>query len=150
MTFSIRKASKNDIPAILSLVHELAVYEKAPHEVINTVDQMTEDGFGKNPLFYCYVAEAESQIIGFALYYYRYSTWKGKVIYLEDLYVQENMRQLGVGKALFGKIIEVAQEENCQRVSWQVLEWNTPAIKFYEKFKAGFDPEWWNGYVELR
>ena len=110
---------------------------------------MKKDGFGPNPLFSCIVAESESDIIGFALYYYRYSTWKGQVLYLEDLYVKEEKRNLGIGQQLFDSVIKAAKNTNCQRISWQVLEWNVGAIKFYNKYEAGFDKQWWNGYLEV-
>ena len=145
----IRPANISDTDQIMQLVHELALYEKAPNEVINTSAQMKIDGFGSNPLFKSIVVEMESEIIGFALYYYRYSTWKGKVLYLEDFYIKENRRNFGIGKQLFDSVIESAKNENCKRISWQVLEWNEPAIKFYEKVSAKFDKEWWNGYLEV-
>jgi ribosomal protein S18 acetylase RimI-like enzyme len=131
------------------LVNELAIFEKAPEEVINTVEQMKADGFGANPLFKCIVAESNTSIIGFALYYYRYSTWKGKVLYLEDFYVKEAYRNFGIGKQLFDEVIVTAKKDECQRISWQVLDWNEPAIKFYEKYNAQFDKEWWNGFLEM-
>ena len=137
------------MPQVIGLVNELALFEKASEEVINTAEQMKMDGFGNNPLFKCIVAESDSGILGFALYYYRYSTWKGKCLYLEDFYVKEDFRNFGIGKELFETIIKTAKHDNCKRINWQVLDWNEPAIKFYEKYKAGFDKEWWNGYLEL-
>lgn len=149
MNPTIRPATENDVPQIMGLIHELALFEKAPDEVINTAEQMKKDGFGANPLFKCLVAETSAGIIGFALYYYRYSTWKGKCLYLEDFYIKEDFRNFGVGKLLFDTIIETAKHDNCKRINWQVLDWNEPAIKFYEKYNSGFDKEWWNGYIEL-
>jgi GNAT superfamily N-acetyltransferase len=149
MNPTIRPATENDVPQIMGLIHELALFEKAPEEVINTAEQMKKDGFEANPLFKCLVAETDAGIIGFALYYYRYSTWKGKCLYLEDFYVKENFRNFGVGKLLFDIIIETAKHDNCKRINWQVLDWNESAIKFYEKYNAGFDKEWWNGFLEL-
>jgi GNAT superfamily N-acetyltransferase len=149
MNPTIRHATENDVPQIMGLIHELALFEKAPEAVINTTEQMKKDGFGANPLFKCLVAETSAGIIGFALYYYRYSTWKGKCLYLEDFYVKEDFRNFGVGKLLFDTIIETAKHDNCKRINWQVLDWNEPAIKFYEKYNSGFDKEWWNGYIEL-
>jgi len=149
MTHLIRKALKNDIPQIMELIHELAVFEKEPDAVINTIKQMELDGFGDSPLFKCIVAERESNILGFTLYYYRYSTWKGKVLYLEDFYVKEKYRNFGIGKQLFDEIIITAKNDNCQRISWQVLDWNKQAINFYNKFNARYDKEWWNGYLEV-
>lgn len=149
MNPTIRPATENDVPQIMGLIHELALFEKAPEEVINTTEQMKKDGFGANPLFKCLVAETSAGIIGFALYYYRYSTWKGKCLYLEDFYLKEDFRNFGVGKLLFDTIKETAKHDNCKRINWQVLDWNEPAIKFYEKYNSGFDKEWWNGYIEL-
>ncbi len=146
---NIRLATENDVPQIMDLVNELALYEKAPEEVINTIEQMKKDGFGDNPLFKCIVAENDSEIIGFALYYYRYSTWKGKVLYLEDFYIREKFRNFGVGSHLFDAVMKAANNDNCQRISWQVLEWNEPAINFYKKYNAAFDKEWWNGFIEM-
>jgi len=149
MNIIIRPAEKHDVTEILRLVKELAIFEKAPNEVINTESQMIKDGFGDAPLFKCILAENKDRVIGFALYYYRYSTWKGKCLYLEDLYVLEDFRQNGVGQMLFSEIKNRAKIENCIRINWQVLDWNEPAIKFYEKNKAEFDKEWWNGFINL-
>lgn len=149
MKIHIRPAIESDTNEIMGLVNELAIFERAPEEVINTAEQMKLDGFGANPLFKSIVAESDSGILGFALYYYRYSTWKGKVLYLEDFYVKEAYRNFGIGKQLFDEVIKTAKNDKCQRISWQVLEWNEPAIKFYEKYNAGFDKEWWNGFLEL-
>jgi len=146
---NIRPAVEKDMPLVMGLVNELALFEKAPEEVINTAEQMKIDGFGDIPLFKCIVAESDSGILGFALYYYRYSTWKGKCLYLEDFYVKEDFRNFGIGKLLFETIIKTAKHDNCKRINWQVLDWNEPAIKFYKKYNAGFDKEWWNGYIEL-
>ncbi len=149
MNTTIRSAEAKDVGNIMLLVKELAIFELAPDEVINTEEQMLNDGFGPNPLFKCVLAESEGHIIGFALYYYRYSTWKGKCLYLEDLYILEPYRKNGVGQLLFDEIIERAKNENCRRINWQVLDWNEPAIKFYEKNKAGFDKGWWNGFIDI-
>lgn len=149
MSQIIRSASENDIPQIINLIKELALYEKAPEEVINTPEQMKKDGFGDNPLFKCMVVENDIGIFGFALYYYRYSTWKGKVLYLEDFYIKEKYRKTGIGQKLFNEVIKTAKHDNCKRICWQVLEWNEPAINFYKKYNAGFDKEWWNGFIEL-
>ena len=149
MKVNIRPAKENDMHEVMALVNELALFEKAPEEVFNSAEQMKIDGFGYNPLFKCIVAESDLGILGFALYYYRYSTWKGKCLYLEDFYVKEDFRNFGIGKELFETIIKTAKHDNCKRINWQVLDWNEPAIKFYEKYNAGFDKEWWNGYIEL-
>ena len=141
---NIRKAKKDDCPRILELVHELALYEKAPEEVTVTLEEMEEAGFGKNPVWEAYVAEMGEVIQGIALYYVRYSTWKGRRIYLEDLIVTEEMRGQGIGKLLFDKVVEEMKEKKYSGMVWQVLEWNSPAIAFYKKYNASFDPEWVN------
>lgn len=144
MQVIIRKGEEKDIPRALELVRELALYEKAPQEVVVTEKEMTEWGFGKNKVFNFFVAEEESGIQGIALYYYKYSTWKGKCIFLEDIIVTEKMRGRGIGKLLFEKIMQVAREEKVRRLEWQVLEWNKPAINFYKKYNSLFDGEWIN------
>ena len=138
----IRKATKNDIPSVLELIQELATFEKEPDAVVVTVDDLVRDGFSENPLFHCFVAEVENQIIGMALYYYRYSTWKGKTIHLEDLIVKENKRGTGAGFALYKEIIKQGKAENVRRIEWNVLDWNTPAIGFYEKSGAKVLADW--------
>jgi len=149
MNIRIRPATLSDMADIMTLVKELAAFEKAPQEVVNTAEQMIEDGFGAKPLFEAIIAENDNGILGFALYYYRYSTWKGKCLYLEDLYVKEAIRNFGIGKKLFEAIINQAKHDNCKRINWQVLDWNESAIKFYSKFNARFDKEWWNGFIDL-
>jgi len=140
----IRKAVSEDCPRLLELVNELAVYEKAPEEVTVTLEHFTESGFGPNPVWWAFVAEAEGEIKGFALYYIRYSTWKGQRMYLEDILVTESYRGKGLGKLLFDRLIEEAKEKKFSGIVWQVLEWNEPAINFYKKYNATFDPEWVN------
>lgn len=140
----IRKAKKEDCQRILELIHELALYEKAPEEVTVTLEEMEDAGFGKNPVWEAYVAEVEGFIRGIALYYVRYSTWKGRRIYLEDLIVTEEMRGQGLGKLLFDKVVDEMKEKKYSGMVWQVLEWNSPAINFYKKYNASFDPEWVN------
>lgn len=147
---SIRKSIVSDVSQIMGLIHELALFEKSPEEVTNTADRMIKDGFGSNPLFKCIVAERDTEIIGFALYYYRYSTWKGKCLYLEDFYVKQTHRNNGIGKLLFEEIIQISKAESCVRINWQVLDWNQEAVKFYSKFAAGFDKTWWNGFIDLK
>ena len=135
---------------MLGLVRELAVYEKAPDEV--TVDPLhfEESGFGQNPVWWALVAENEAgTVVGFALYYIRYSTWKGQVMYLEDLLVTEEMRGHGIGRQLVDRLIEEARAKGFRRIVWQVLDWNEPAINFYKKYKASFDPEWVNVTLDL-
>ena len=138
----IRKATKNDMPSVLELIQELATFEKEPDAVMVTVDDLVRDGFSENPLFQCFVAEEENEIIGMALYYYRYSTWKGKTIHLEDLIVKENKRGTGAGFALYKEIIKQGKAENVRRIEWNVLDWNTPAIDFYEKSGAKVLGDW--------
>jgi len=144
--YTIREGKIEDLPRILELVHELAVYEKAPNEVINTVAMMEEDGFGKNPVFGFFVAVKDhtQEIIGASIYYYRYSTWKGKRLYLEDLIVTESERGNGAGKLLFDRTLLKTLEEKCSGMTWQVLDWNTPAINFYNKYGANLDAGWIN------
>ena len=129
----IRKATKNDMPSVLELIQELATFEKEPDAVVVTTEDLIRDGFSENPLFQCFVAEVANEIIGMALYYYRYSTWKGKTIHLEDLIVKESKRGTGAGFALYKEIIKQGKAENVRRIEWNVLDWNTPAIDFYEK-----------------
>jgi GNAT superfamily N-acetyltransferase len=138
----IRKGTPTDMPAVLSLIKELAVFEKEPDAVVVTVDDLVRDGFSKNPLFHCFVAELEEQIIGIALYYYRYSTWKGKTIHLEDLIVQEKHRGIGVGMALYKEIIKQGKKDGVRRMEWAVLDWNQNAIDFYEKTGAKVLSDW--------
>ena len=138
----IRKATKNDMPSVLELIQELATFEKEPDAVVVTVDDLVRDGFSENPLFQCFVAEVDGEIIGMALYYYRFSTWKGKTIHLEDLIVKENKRGTGAGFALYKEIIKQGKAENVRRIEWNVLEWNTLAIDFYEKSGAKVLGDW--------
>ena len=138
----IRKATKNDMPSVLELIQELATFEKEPDAVVVTVDDLVRDGFSENPLFQCFVAEVDGKIIGMALFYYRYSTWKGKTIHLEDLIVKENKRGTGAGFALYKEIIKQGKAENVRRIEWNVLDWNTPAIDFYEKSGAKVLGDW--------
>lgn len=144
MEIVIRKGVKNDLSQVLQLVKELAAYEKAPLEVTVTVEDMERDGFGNNPIFHFFVAEREGKIMGTSLYYIKYSTWKGKCVFLEDIIVNEPFRKLGIGKKLFDEVVKVAKEMHVERLEWQVLEWNEPAIKFYEKLNSHFDNEWVN------
>ena len=138
----IRKGTPKDMPAVLSLIKELAVFEKEPDAVVVTVDDLVRDGFSENPLFHCFVAELEEQIIGIALYYYRYSTWKGKTIHLEDLIVQEKHRGIGVGMALYKESIKQGKKDGVRRMEWAVLDWNQNAIDFYQKTGAKVLSDW--------
>lgn len=141
---NIRKGINSDLPQVLLLIKELAIYEKAEQEVTLTVDELEKDGFGAQPLFKFFVAESEHNIIGIALYYIKYSTWKGKCVFLEDLIVTASHRKFGIGKKLFNEVIKVAKEIKAERMEWQVLDWNEPAINFYKSFNTNFDAEWVN------
>ena len=144
----IREGHKEDLPQVLALVKELAEYEIALHEVTNTVAQMERDGFGERPLYGFFVAEEEQTILGISLYYYRYSTWKGKRLYLEDIVVTQNQRGKGIGHLLFEETMRFALKSDCSGMQWQVLDWNEPAINFYKKYKARLDNEWINCHLE--
>ena len=144
---NIRIAVKKDCTRLLELVKELAVYEKAQDEVTVSLAHFEESGFGNNPVWWAFVVETEDGIQGFALYYIRYSTWKGQAMYLEDIIVTETARGKGIGKILFDRLIVEAKEKGFNRIIWQVLEWNEPAINFYKKYNAEFDSEWLNGSI---
>lgn len=149
MDFTIRKATQEDLPEVLALVTELAVYEKAGHEVTITLEELEKDGFGENPLYWIILAENEKGILGMSFYYIRYSTWKGRCLYLEDIVVKEEYRGLKIGKVLFEETIKAAKEMNAKLMTWQVLDWNEPAINFYKKFNAELDGEWINGKLRF-
>lgn len=142
MSFNLRKATPNDMPRVLELIQELAVYEKEPEAVIITAEDLTRDGFGENPLFNCVVAEMDGKIRGMALFYFRYSTWKGKTVHLEDLIVQEDFRGKGLGKALYQEVMKFAKMQQVKRVEWVVLDWNTSAADFYESTGANVMRDW--------
>ncbi|MBC7650855.1 MAG: GNAT family N-acetyltransferase [Deinococcales bacterium] len=147
---NIRKALIEDCKRLLELIQELADYEKAPDEVVVSLQHFEESGFGANPVWWAFVAEDAYQVVqGFALYYIRYSTWKGQCVYLEDLLVTGQMRGRGVGKLLFEAVMQETQNRGCKRMCWQVLDWNEPAINFYKKFNAKLDPEWMNGTIDF-
>ncbi len=150
MDINIRKFEKSDVNRVFELIYELAVYEKEPHQVSNTPEMMLKDGFGDDKVFGCFVAEIDGKIEGIALYYYRYSTWKGKRLYLEDIVVTEQMRGNGIGKQLFDIVIEEAHKTECTGMMWQVLDWNEPAINFYQKnFPTRFDKGWINCHLDF-
>jgi GNAT superfamily N-acetyltransferase len=138
----IRKATQTDMPFVLNLIRELAAFEREPEAVEVTVDDLIRDGFSEPPLFNCLVAENENTIIGMALFYYRYSTWKGKTIHLEDLIVKADQRGTGAGFALYQEIIKQGEKDKVRRIEWNVLDWNTPAIAFYEKSGAKVLNDW--------
>lgn len=144
MNINIRRAYKDDCEELLDMVRGLALYEKAPQEVTVTLDEFTDAGFGNAPVWTAFVAEVNNKIEGFALYYVRFSTWKGRRMYLEDFYVNENLRGMGIGTLLFERILQEAREKEFNGVSWQVLDWNEPAINFYKKYSARFEGEWIN------
>ncbi|MBL7717250.1 MAG: GNAT family N-acetyltransferase [Flavipsychrobacter sp.] len=146
----IRAAIAEDCPRMLELVRELALYERAPQEVTVSPEHFRESGFGERPVWWAYVAEtAEGNVVGFALYYIRFSTWKGQRMYLEDILVTEDWRGQGIGGQLMDQLIAVAREKQYSGIAWQVLEWNEPAIRFYQKYKAAFDAEWVNVSLNL-
>ncbi len=150
MSIIIRRAVKEDCARILELIKELAAFEKAPLEVTVTLAHFEESGFGNNPVWWAFVAEEIDEnsssvtIQGFALYYIRYSTWKGQRMYLEDILVTKEMRGRQIGKQLFDQLIVESKEKNLKGIVWQVLDWNEPAIEFYKKYSATFDNEWIN------
>lgn len=150
MNIVIRRAEKADCKRLLELIQELADYEKAPQEVTVSLAHFEESGFGEKPVWWAFVAEINGVVEGFALYYIRYSTWKGQCLYLEDFLVTEKLRGNGAGKLLFDRIIEEAKEKGFSRMVWQVLEWNEPAINFYKKYNATLDPEWVNGILDFQ
>jgi GNAT superfamily N-acetyltransferase len=143
MNISVRLSTPVDMPHVLRLIKELAAFEKEPDAVTITEDTLINEGFGKNPLFTCFVAEVEKEIVGMALVYDRFSTWKGRSIHLEDLVVNEKMRGTGVGKALYTKVIKYAAERNVKRLEWVVLDWNKNAIDFYKKSGAVLLKDWY-------
>lgn len=141
---NIRKGTIDDLPQVYNLIKELAEYERAPQEVTTTLLEMERDGFGENAIYKFFVAENEEGVVGIALYYTAYSTWKGRMLFLEDLVVTERLRRTGIGKKLFNAVAREAKETGAKRFKWQVLEWNEPAIAFYKKIGANLDPEWIN------
>lgn len=145
--FVLRPGREADLPQVLALIQELAEYERAPDAVTNTLDMMRRDGFGPEPIFRFFVLEdpATPRLVGLALYYTAYSTWKGRMLYLEDLVVTEAARRGGYGRRLFDAVVAEAQRTGAQRMKWQVLDWNEPAIQFYKKLGANLENEWLNG-----
>ena len=141
----IRKAEKGDMPAVLDLIRELASYERAPNEVTINLEDLEKDAFGEDAVFKIILAEVDGGIVGMSFYYYSYSTWKGKCIFIEDIIVKEAFRRKGIGALLFDEMIKIAFHENAYRLHWQVLDWNEPAINFYKKYETDFDNTWING-----
>ncbi|MBB2149003.1 GNAT family N-acetyltransferase [Pedobacter gandavensis] len=144
MNINLRVATQQDCPRILELIHELALYEKAPEEVTVTLAEFEDAGFGSTPVWNAFVVEHDQIIIGFALYYTRYSTWKGCRLYLEDFIVTEGYRGKGIGKLLFERVMKEAKDKNFNGMNWQVLDWNEPAINFYKKYEAHLEADWLN------
>lgn len=146
---TLRKAESFDIPLIFSLVKELALFERAPEEVTATIEDYEKNGFSDKPLFDAFLLFENDQLAGFAIWYFRFSTWKGKRLYLEDLFVKSEFRSKGYGKLLMDAIIAEAKATNSKGLMWQVLDWNTPAIDFYKKYGARFDSGWINAHIDL-
>jgi GNAT superfamily N-acetyltransferase len=142
--YHIRNAVKADCPAMMDLIRELAIFEKAPEQVTVSLSHFEESGFGEKPVWWAFVAEIDGVIVAMALYYIRYSTWKGQRMYLEDIIVSEAYRGQGLGAALMEALIAEAKSKQFKGMIWQVLDWNEPAIQFYKKYQAHFDPEWIN------
>lgn len=140
----IRKGEEKDLGALHALILELAKYEKCPGEVETGIEDMRELGFGINPVFGFFVAQLHNKVVGIALYYYKYSTWKGRCLYLEDLIVTEKYRRQGIGARLFEAVVALARQEKVKRLEWQVLNWNEPALRFYRRYKADVNDEWLN------
>lgn len=145
---TIRKAEKEDVPEILFLIKELADFEKSLNQVTVTEAELIKDGFEDNPLYYVIIAEVNNEIKGIAVYFYTYSTWNGKTLYLEDLVVSGKSRSSGLGKELMDEIIRIGKKEDVHRISWQVLDWNVEAQKFYKRYGASLDDEWLNGRLD--
>jgi GNAT superfamily N-acetyltransferase len=146
MSTSIRIGTIEDLPRLRALIVELAIFEKEPDAVEVTIQELEKDGFGKEKIFSFFVAEVDGTVQGIALHYFKYSTWKGKCLFLEDIVVNDQFRGIGIGKLLFDEVVKVAAVHKCKRMEWQVLEWNEPAIGFYsKKYNAELDPEWLNG-----
>jgi GNAT superfamily N-acetyltransferase len=149
MEIKIRKAVKEDCSRILELVKQLAAFERAQKEVSVSLEHFELSGFGYKPIWWAFVVEVDGEVQGFALYYIRFSTWKGQRMYLEDFYVTDDMRRKGLGKLLFEKLIQEAKRRKLNGIQWQVLEWNESAINFYKKYKTAFDSEWINCAISV-
>jgi len=145
----IREGKSGDIAGVLALIKALARYEKAEDQVVITADQLLTDGFGASSSFRLLIADDAGECVGMALYYPKYSTWRGKCLFLEDLIVKESHRRRGIGKLLLNRLIEISKSEGMARLEWQVLDWNEPAINFYKKYKVEFDDTWLNVRIKL-
>ncbi len=150
MKYHIREANPVDMPAVLKLIQELAIFEKEPKAVELTLAELTTEGFGPNPLFYCFVAEMDQKIVGTAICYYRFSTWKGRSVHLEDLIVTKSMRRQGIGNSLYKEVLAFANRHGVRRVEWAVLDWNTPAIEFYEQSGATLLKDWFLAQMDAK
>ncbi|MEP6674131.1 MAG: GNAT family N-acetyltransferase [Ferruginibacter sp.] len=156
MSINIRRATKEDCGQMMELVNELAIYERAPEQVTVSMDHFIESGFGENPVWWAFVATSseagnQEKVVGFALWYIRYSTWKGQRLYLEDFLVSEKMRGAGIGKLLFDQLIEECKTKKYSGMVWQVLDWNEPAINFYKKYEGvQFDTGWMNCSINFQ
>lgn len=150
MTATVRRATPADCPRMMELIRELAMYERAPDQVTVTLEHFQQSGFGAHPVWWAFVAEEDGIVQGFALYYIRYSTWKGQRMYLEDILVTEAARGRGLGAHLMNALIQEAKDRGFTGITWQVLDWNEPAFNFYRKFDATFDDEWVNATIELK
>ncbi|MDH7447503.1 GNAT family N-acetyltransferase [Aquimarina sp. 2201CG14-23] len=142
MDYLIRDAVANDMPQVLSLIEELAIFENEPDAVEVTTEELVKNGFGERPLFHCFVAETKEEIVGIALVYFRFSTWKGRTVHLEDLIVRESMRGTGIGMALYKRVMQYGKEKGVKRVEWNVLDWNKPAVDFYLRSGAKILEGW--------
>ena len=145
MKITIREGLKTDLPTVLKLIKELADYENALEQVSITIEELENDGFGKHPWFWFLVAEQKDEIIGLSFYWIRYSTWKGKFLFLEDFIIKDKYRRQGIGSKLFEATIKICQKLELNGMIWQVLDWNTPAIDFYKKYNADISKDWLNG-----
>jgi len=150
MSIKLRYAIKTDLPEVLALIRELATYERAPEEVTVTLEELEGDGFCDKPIYEIILAEENGAIAGMAFYFYAYSTWKGKCVFLEDIIVKESLRGMGIGRLLFDAVVLKCKQVNAHRMMWQVLDWNEPAINFYHKYDAVLDPSWVNGKLTAK
>ena len=148
ITVLVREGKQSDLQSLFNLIRELAIYEKAEHEISNSVAQMAIDGFGEKPVFGFFVAEVDGQVVGMAVWYFRFSTWKGRRLWLEDIIGSEPFRGKGIGEKLFDAVMEKSIQENCTGMMWQVLDWNEPSIEFYKRYGSKLDSGWINCQLE--